>query len=192
VKGHQWLAQSNFHREYFRREVMEVMHGVLRPIRRIGGLLGGPVVIVIGLAILVLGWQWRIHTQNLIGTMLPTEGQVVQVVSHPGSKGKVFFYPIVEFRTADGRIIRFEGSTGSNPPAHRVGDQVQVRYDPQSPESAVIDSWDLWLPSILFIGIGGFFVLVGFLFVFDALAALLRLGGLVGLLGFVLLRQRRQ
>jgi hypothetical protein len=48
------------------------------------------------------------------------------------------------------------------------------------------------LPSILFIGTGGFFVLVGFLFVFDALAALLRLGGLVGLLGFVLLRQRRQ
>jgi len=149
-------------------------------------------VIVIGLAILVLGWQWRIHTQTLIGTMLPTEGQVVQVVSHPGSKGKVFFYPIVEFRTADGRIIRFEGSTGSNPPAHRVGDQVQVRYDPQSPESAVIDSWDLWLPSILFIGIGGLFALIGLLIFLDALLVLLQLGGLLGVLGFMLLRQKRQ
>ncbi|BAL98825.1 hypothetical protein CLDAP_07860 [Caldilinea aerophila DSM 14535 = NBRC 104270] len=141
---------------------------------------------------LFLGWQWRAHTQDMIAAMLPAEGQIVQVIPLANSKGKALFYPIVEFCTAEGQTIRFQGSTGSNPPAHRVGDKVQVRYDPQSPESAVVDSWDLWLPSILFIGTGGFFVLVGFLFVFDALAALLRLGGLVGLLGFVLLRQRRQ
>jgi hypothetical protein len=99
---------------------------------------------------------------------------------------------IVEFRTAEGQTIRFQGSTGSNPPTYRVGEKLQVRYDPQSPESAVIDSWDLWLPSTILIGAGGFFVLIGFLFVLNALAALLQLGGLLGLLGLILLRQKRQ
>jgi hypothetical protein len=112
---------------------MEVMHGILRSFKRISGLWSGAIAIVIGLGPLFLGWQWRAHTQDMIAAMLPAEGQIVQVIPLANSKGKALFYPIVEFCTAEGQTIRFQGSTGSNPPAHRVGDKVQVRYDPQSP-----------------------------------------------------------
>jgi hypothetical protein len=117
-------------------------------------------VLVIGLGILFLGWQWRTFTQNQIATMLPAEGRVVDVVSRTKTSGgerKTYFYPVVEFRTADGERVRFESSTGSNPSSYRVGDTVRVRYDPQTPQSALIDSWELWLPSGIVIGVGGFF-----------------------------------
>ncbi len=164
---------------------------LIGPITRLSGLWGGPIAIVIGVSILFLGWEWRAHTQEMVAAMLPAEGRVVQVVPRADSEGKTLFYPIVEFRTAEGRTIRFQGSTGSNPPSYRTGAQVKVRYDPQSPESAVIDSWELWLPSSIFLGVGGFFALMGFLILLNALLSLLQLGGLIGLLGILLLRRRR-
>jgi hypothetical protein len=167
---------------------------ILSPITRLRGFWVGPIGIVIGLGLLSLGWQWRAHTQDMVAAMLPVEGRVVQMIPLVNDEGKTHFYPIVEFRTAEGRTIRFQGSAGSNPPAHRVGDQVQVRYDSQSPESAVIDSWELWLPSSILIGVGGFFALMGILLILNALAALLQLGGLLrllGLLGVLLLRRKR-
>jgi hypothetical protein len=164
---------------------------IINLIRRLGGLWGGLIALVIGLGILSLGWQWRAHTQDMIAAMLPAEGQVVQIVPLTDSQGKTYFYPIVEFRTTEGQTIRFQGSTGSNPPSYRTGAKVKVRYDPQSPQSAVIDSWELWLPSSIPIGVGGFFALIGVMLILNALAALLQLGGLLGLLGILLLRRKR-
>ena len=162
----------------------------VRSTNRIGGLLGGIMILIIGSGVLFFGLQLRTWTQNEIATMLPAEGRVVQMVSRT-NKGSTQFYPIVEFRTAEGQTIRFQGRTGTNPPSYRVGDTVKVRYDPQTPQSAVIDSWELWLPSGIFIGVGGFFALIGILTILNALAVLLKWGGLIGLLGIILLRQKR-
>lgn len=166
----------------------------VRSISRLNGLLGGPIMLVIGLGILFLGLQWRASTQNQIAAMIPAEGRVVDVVSRTRTSGgerKTLFYPVVEFRTVDGESIRFEGSTGSNPAAYRAGDTVKVLYDPQTSQSALIDSWEVWMPSGIVIGIGGFFALMGALALLDALAVLLKWGGLLGLLGIILLRRRR-
>lgn len=104
--------------------------------------------------------------------MIPAEGRIVDVVSRTRTSGgerKTLFYPVVEFRTVDGESIRFEGSTGSNPAAYRVGDTVKVLYDPQTPQSALIDSWEeVWMPSGFLIGIGGIFALMGALSLRDA------------------------
>jgi hypothetical protein len=148
----------------------------VRSTNRIRGLWGGPIVLVIGLGILFLGWQWRTFTQNQIATMLPAEGRVVDVVSRTKTSGgerKTYFYPVVEFRTAEGEVIRFQGSSGSNPPEYRVGDTVRVRYDPHIPQSAVIDSWwDVLMPLIIVIAIGGSLTLVGIARLRSALAVL--------------------
>jgi len=170
------------------------MHVNIRSANRIRGLWGSPIMLVIGLGILFLGLQWRTFTQNQIATMLTTEGRVVEVVSRTTTSGgerKTYFYPVVEFRTPDGEVIRFESSTGSNPSSYRVGDTVRVYYDPQAPQSAMIDSWELWLPSSIVIGVGGFFALIGILAILNALAVLLKWGGLLGLLGIILLRRKR-
>ncbi len=127
--------------------------------------------------------------------MVKAQGTVVDVVSRTQTQSgerKTFFYAVVEFRTADGEAIRFEDSTGSNPPAYRVGDAVEVLYDPQTPQSAMIDSWVLWLPSTIVMGFGGLLAVIGGLTLLDVLFRLLKLGGLLGLLGILLLRRRRE
>lgn len=152
----------------------------VRSTNRIGGLLGGPIMLVIGLGILFLGWQWRTFTQNQIATMLTSEGRVVDVVSRTTASYDASFYPVVEFRTADGEVIRFESGTGGDPPEYRVGDAVGVYYDPHAPRSAMIDSWRLWAPPLALIGVGGVAALIGVIGVFNALAASLSWGALPG------------
>lgn len=156
--------------------------------------VGGVIAIAIGLAILFLGYQWRTWTQQRIETMVTAQGTVVEVVARTrmsDGERKTSFYPIVEFRTAAGDVIRFESSTGSNPPSHRVGETVNIFYNPQTPQDALIDSWDLWIPSTIVMGVGSVFALIGGLAILDALGRLLKIGGLLALLGIIFLRRRR-
>ena len=122
-------------------------------------------ITVVGLGILFLGWQWYASRQSRVAAMLSTQGEVVDVVSRStlsDGRTRTYLYPVVEFRTAEGEVIRFQGSSGSNPPEYRVGDTVRVRYDPHIPQSAVIDSWwDVLMPLIIVIAIGGSLTLVG-------------------------------
>jgi hypothetical protein len=147
---------------------------------RIGGLLGGIMMLIIGSGVLFFGLQLRTWTQNEIAAMLPAEGRVVDIVSRTTAAYDASFYPVVEFRTADGEVIRFESSTGGDPPEYRVGDAVRVYYDPQAPQSAMIDSWKRWVPPLALIGVGGVAALIGVIGVFNALAASLSWGALPG------------
>ncbi len=147
---------------------------------RIGGLLGGIMMLIIGSGVLFFGLQLRTWTQNEIAAMLPAEGRVVDVVSRTTASYDASFYPVVEFRAADGEVIRFESGTGGDPPEYRVGDAVRVYYDPQAPQSAVIDSWKRRALPLALIGVGGVAALIGIIGVFNALAASLSWGALPG------------
>ncbi|ABU59676.1 DUF3592 domain-containing protein [Roseiflexus castenholzii] len=138
--------------------------------------------------------MWRVHQQNQIATMVKAQGAVVEVVSRTrtqGEKRSTLHYAVVEFRTANGETIRFEDTMGSNPPAYRVGDAVEVLYDPQTPQSAMIDSWWIWMPSTIVMVVGGSFAVIGGLAWLDAFFNLIKPGGLLGLPGILLLRRRR-
>lgn len=53
------------------------------------------------------------------------------------NSGGVLAYPVVRFQTEDGRTIEFESGLGSNMPP-KVGEEVEVFYDPARPEEARI------------------------------------------------------
>jgi hypothetical protein len=64
-----------------------------------------------------------------------------------------FHYPVVRFAARDGRVREVQMVAGSDPPSYEVGDEVTVRYDPEKPLDARIDSFGsnvlLWiLPGI--------------------------------------------
>lgn len=44
-----------------------------------------------------------------------------------------FWLPVVRFTLPDGRVVEAETLTGSMPAPARVGDRVEVRYDPDDP-----------------------------------------------------------
>jgi hypothetical protein len=52
-----------------------------------------------------------------------------------------YAYPVVEFTASDGRLRSVQMSEGSWPPSHEVGEEVTVRYDPEHPLEARIESF---------------------------------------------------
>ncbi len=155
------------------------MSTTVRSTNRIRDLLVRLVVLVIGSGFLFMGTYVYNSTQNQIAAMLPTEGRVVDFIartetSDDGNEEETIYYPVVEFRTFRGDVIRFEGRSGSNPPMHRIGDTVKVRYDPQTPQSALIDSWEAWVVPYALLGFGGFFTMLGAMGFIYTLAAMLK------------------
>ena len=64
-------------------------------------------------------------------------------------------YPLVEFQTAGGQTIRFEARTGTPWAGQKAGRPVEVVYDPQNPQHAVVNSFvELWLPALIFLTVG--------------------------------------
>lgn len=77
----------------------------------------------------------------------------------------ILHFPEVRYRTAAGAEITFRSGLGRGWREYAVGAKVAVRYDPQHPQSAEIDSfWRNWLLTVVSGGIG----LVAFLFAFLA------------------------
>ena len=85
------------------------------------------------------GWQLETRGET-------TTGRVVRLDESDDSEGGCCVYtPVVEFQ-ASGKAYTFEGSNASNPPLYRVGQQVNVRYNSDDPNTAQIDSFfERWL-----------------------------------------------
>lgn len=124
--------------------------------------------LAIGLALLAgAGYVWRNHAQ-LAAHGQRAEGIVTDLVYHSSSRGSGTYAPTVEF-TADGRVIRIDGS-GSNPPAFTRGEHVKVLYPAGNPEAGRIDSFsENWLLILILGGIGLVFALIGGGVVYSAL-----------------------
>jgi hypothetical protein len=70
------------------------------------------------------------------------------------------YYPLVEFTTADGTVIRFTNAVHSS--SLGVGDSVPVAYDPTNPQNASVDRFaGRWFLAGLAGMLGGFFLLIG-------------------------------
>ena len=62
------------------------------------------------------------------------------------------YHPVYAFKTEDGQEITREDKLGSNPPAFKDGQEVQVLYSPRNPQRAKIKTFSglYFTPSILF------------------------------------------
>ena len=89
------------------------MNAKARSTNCIRDLLVRLVVLVIGSGFLFMGSYTYNSTQNQIVAMLPTEGRVVDFIartetSDDDNEEETIYYPVVEFRTFRGDVIRFE------------------------------------------------------------------------------------
>jgi hypothetical protein len=70
--------------------------------------------------------------------------------------------PVVEFRTKRNQRIRLEGKISISPSPYRVGERIDVFYDPADPSGALIDAFgERWFLPLLFGGFGAVFLIVG-------------------------------
>ncbi|HLP90335.1 MAG TPA: DUF3592 domain-containing protein [Nostocaceae cyanobacterium] len=112
-----------------------------------------------------LGIKISIDTHSFLNTAIPTQGTVTDFVrrsSTKNSKTYYTYYPLIKFTTKEGEPTKFESSSGSNPPAYTKGQQIDILYNPQDPQSAMINSWwDIWGFSIITTSLGSVFALSG-------------------------------
>jgi Protein of unknown function (DUF3592) len=122
--------------------------------------LAAPILLLAGPGLLFLGWHLERNTEAFLERAVHARGRVVQMAANHSSNSTTYA-PIVEFEV-DGREYRFKDSVSSNPPSHRVGDSVEVLYDPATPLDARIDHgvWNEGIP-ILVAAFGALLSLLG-------------------------------
>jgi hypothetical protein len=92
--------------------------------------------------------SWRLEQEGVT-----TTGTVIELEASDSSEGGCCVYsPVIEFTANDDQTYTFEGDTASDPPAYDVGEEVNVLYDPNDPETAQINKWtERWLFPIIII-----------------------------------------
>ena len=104
------------------------------------------------------------------GRIVDLREQHSNTMENPGSPPG--YAPVLAFRTPDGREMQAESPRWSNLNAGKVGQQVDVVYDPADPSEAYIGSVT-GTPVFLYVAGAG---IVAVVFVVGALALLARLG----------------
>jgi len=107
------------------------------------GLLGGAV------------WAY-FGQQHKLENRVASVGTIVELTTQTTASGRSsIICPVVEFTTPSGEKIRFTSDFGSRPAGHKVGQSVNVRYDPVDPQKAEIDSaMNLWLAPLILVFMG--------------------------------------
>jgi hypothetical protein len=108
-----------------------------------------PILLLGGAGLLVLGGHLYRRTDAFLARAIRTPGVVVGLATHHSSDGDTYA-PVVEFAHA-GRIHKFKDSVSSRPASYRVGETVNVLYDPGDPRDARIDRgrWNQAVPILL-------------------------------------------
>ncbi|WP_346289844.1 DUF3592 domain-containing protein [Sphaerothrix gracilis] len=99
-----------------------------------------------------------LYTRRLIAREVSAPGQVVELIAqeriNSDRRRLTYYFPVVEFYSADGKLHQVQLAEGSSPPNYEVGEQVTVLHDPAKPVRARIQSFSstllAWLtPAIL-------------------------------------------
>jgi hypothetical protein len=131
-------------------------------INRVVGVIG----LIVGLVFLFGGGVWihRNHLDQFVLKPAMAEGQVVenQRVDYylRGKWTRASYRAIVKFTDRNGQLITLPDWIAFKPPAYFVGQPVNVFYDPQNSQSAMIDrgAKNCFL-FLVFGGFGGLMVL---------------------------------
>ena len=103
--------------------------------------LGFVGVVLLGIA----SFLWM-RTKQFVATARSVKGTVINMLKD--SEGASA--PVFKFTASNGDVIEKRDTMYSTPPAHKVGDIVDILYDPNNPQSArVVKSSNLYFAPIL-------------------------------------------
>jgi len=124
-------------------------------VRRVRGPRALPIV---GAVFIVVGLIGLAAAALLAGI----EGRSRHTAVATGRIAETGSFPIIEFKTADGSIVRFTNSVRSS--LWRAGDTAAIAYDPENPSDAVVDGLlGRWFLAALAGLLGSVFFVVGVL-----------------------------
>jgi len=80
-------------------------------------------------------------TNDFLSTSVNTQGKVIDMSrsrSSSSSSNSVMYAPIIKFTDEKGNSHEFTSSTSSSSPSYSVGENVEILYNPVSPNDAKI------------------------------------------------------
>ena len=121
------------------------------------------VLLSIGLVLLAIGGVMYLINAVFISRAELVDGTVTLInTSFDADYNSTTFCPLVRYTTKAGQPLTYDSDVCSSPADYKVGDQVQVYYDPQNPGKAQIKNfWSQYLQSITMGGLGLPFVGLG-------------------------------
>ncbi|HTL51091.1 MAG TPA: DUF3592 domain-containing protein [Planctomycetota bacterium] len=120
------------------------------------------VLLLKGISGLMILGSVLIHrrTRKFLSEATRTHGTVVDLEVGTGGD-ETTYYSVFEFTDGRGEKHRLRSGVASAPPAHKVGQKVEVLYRPNEPEKAKIESFfELWFGSTLLLIIGAMLLVV--------------------------------
>jgi hypothetical protein len=99
------------------------------------------------------------RTRKTFGTLVSWHEE-----SNPTRRARMTdYYAELEFEAADGSKHQVRSATGSSSPTQRIGGRYPVRYDPENPDDARMDTlFDYWAAPALISLLGGIVICVAF------------------------------
>jgi hypothetical protein len=150
------------------------------------GLVMGPVMVVIGAILLLIGWSWYGKTAAWVAAGATATGTVVEMnqrQSTSDSGSNIMYQPVIEFETETGEVIRYTDPISTSSPRHQIGDQVEIVYNRNFPTDARENNFlSLHLPTAIVMGMGGLFLLIGLIGGIRSLMLVLAAGGIAAYL----------
>lgn len=107
---------------------------------------GSPtLLLLVGLALMGAGGYLANRSKTLVEKGEVGEGTVIALRPVRPNEIDSSYGPVVRFRLRDGEERTFETGQGSSPPAFRIGERVEVLYDPRNPAKAMTRApFQLW------------------------------------------------
>ena len=109
----------------------------------------------VGVVLLGIAYFLWMRIKEFISTARPVKGTVISMLRDSNGASA----PVFKFTASNGDVIEKRDTMYSTPPAHKVGDIVDILYDPNNPQSArVVKSSNLYFAPILLAVMGVVFV----------------------------------
>lgn len=115
---------------------------VIRIRTRMSFWYGFIILLIVGAAFSLLGILFLSSNMDIIKNGTYTTATVIELVKHTSSRSTTY-YPVVEYETLTGELIRTQSSsgTGSNPNAYKAGDKINIIYSVSDPGNFIYDKF---------------------------------------------------
>jgi len=133
----------------------------LRMGMRVGNFwFGFAIFLVVGTLFVLIGYFFLSSNLELIKNGTITKATVIEIVEKTSSKSTAY-YPMVEYLTSSGELIRIESSTGVTQNAYKAGDLINIIYNGSDPRSFIFDRFfDKYGFPVIFMLAGGLCLII--------------------------------
>ncbi|MEN8125864.1 MAG: DUF3592 domain-containing protein [Bacteroidota bacterium] len=121
-------------------------------------LYGG--MLLVSLVLIFFAIKQYSNSQKLISTGLKTKAKVIDLIEISGDDGYTY-KPVFEYTDRVNNIITFNCEVSSSPARYKIGDIVNIVYDPNSDERKVISFWGLYRWTIILLTIASPLLIIG-------------------------------